>query len=56
MGAVGAVVTGAVGTLVVVALWAWLFPALRRVDTLEKAAVRPPLEGEDAPDIAPSNH
>ncbi len=56
VGAVAAVVSGAVGTLVVVALWAWLFPALRRVDTLEKAAVRPPLSGEDTPDIAPSTH
>ncbi len=35
VGAVPAVVTGAVGTLVVVGLWAWLFPELRRVDQLE---------------------
>lgn len=35
VGAVPAVVAGAVGTLVVVGLWAWLFPELRRVDRLE---------------------
>lgn len=56
LGAVMAVVSGAVGTIVVVLLWAWLFPALRRVDTLEKAAARAPLPGEDTPDVAPSTH
>ncbi|NMO20101.1 MFS transporter [Pyxidicoccus fallax] len=35
VGAVPAVVVGAVGTLVVVGLWAWLFPELRQVDRLE---------------------
>lgn len=35
IGAVPAVVCGGVGTLVVVSLWAWLFPAIRRVDRLE---------------------
>ncbi len=34
-GAVPAVVLGGVGTLAVVALWAWLFPQLRQVDTLD---------------------
>ena len=34
MGAVPAVVAGGVGTIVVVALWSWLFPALRKVDSL----------------------
>jgi hypothetical protein len=34
-GVVPAVVLGGMGTLVVVALWAWLFPQLRRVDALE---------------------
>ncbi len=34
MGAVPAVVAGGVGTIVVVALWSWLFPALRKVDHL----------------------
>jgi hypothetical protein len=35
MGAVNAVVVGAVGTLVVVALWAWFFPELRDVNRLD---------------------
>lgn len=48
VGAVFAVVTGAVGTLAVVALWAWAFPELRRVDSLEKAA-REPLPGDAEP-------
>jgi MFS family permease len=34
LGTVPAVVAGGVGTIVVVALWAKLFPALRKVDTL----------------------
>jgi MFS family permease len=34
-GVVPAVVLGGAGTLAVVALWAWLFPQLRQVDTLE---------------------
>ena len=33
-GTVPAVVLGGIGTLVVVLLWAWMFPALRRVDRL----------------------
>ena len=32
-GAVPAVVLGGVGTLVVIGLWAWLFPELRQADT-----------------------
>jgi MFS family permease len=35
LGAEASVVLGGVGTLVVVLLWAWRFPALRRVDRLE---------------------
>ena len=35
-GTVPAVILGGVGTLAVVALWAWLFPQLRRVDALER--------------------
>jgi hypothetical protein len=35
LGAVPAVVLGGVGTLLVVALWAWRFPELRRVDRLD---------------------
>jgi hypothetical protein len=34
-GAVGAVVAGGVGTLLVMALWLWRFPALKNVDRLE---------------------
>jgi MFS family permease len=34
-GAVRAVVIGGVGTLIVVAVWAWRFPELRKVQTLE---------------------
>jgi MFS family permease len=37
-GPVQAVVLGGLGTLLVVAIWAWKFPALRKVDTLESAA------------------
>ncbi|MFY0571823.1 MFS transporter [Archangium lansingense] len=49
VGVVPAVVAGAVGTLVVVALWAWAFPELRRVDHLEDAA-RQPLPGDAGPE------
>jgi len=34
MGTVPAVVAGGVGTIIVVGLWSWLFPALRKVDSL----------------------
>ena len=33
-GTVPAVIAGGLGTIVIVALWAWLFPALRHVDEL----------------------
>jgi MFS family permease len=39
LGAVPSVVLGGVGTLLVVALWAWRFPRLGRVDRLQDAAV-----------------
>jgi MFS family permease len=39
LGVVPSVVVGGIGTLVVVALWLRLFPALRNVDRLESAAV-----------------
>ena len=39
-GAVPAVVVGGVGTCLVVALWAWLFPDLRRVDELQAEGTR----------------
>lgn len=39
-GTVPAVVLGGVGTIVVVALWAWLFPELRKVDQLTAKELR----------------
>ncbi|MBI3303594.1 MAG: MFS transporter [Deltaproteobacteria bacterium] len=36
IGTVPAVVLGGIGTLAVVALWAWLFPQLRQVEALDK--------------------
>ncbi len=39
MGAVPAVVAGGVGTIVVVALWSWLFPSLRKVDRLTQESL-----------------
>jgi hypothetical protein len=38
MGAVPAVVLGGVGTLVIVALWAWMFPQLRKADRLTQVS------------------
>src|SRR3954464_16083136 len=38
LGVVPAVLLGGIGTIVVVALWAALFPALRRVDELVRRA------------------
>jgi len=35
LGAIPSVVLGGVGTVLIAALWAWWFPALRRVDRLE---------------------
>ena len=37
LGTVPAVVAGGVGTLAIVALWAWMFPSLRRVDQLSES-------------------
>ena len=34
LGAVPAVILGGAGTLLVVAVWAWMFPELRKADTL----------------------
>src|SRR5450432_1847405 len=42
-GTVPAVVIGGIGTIVVVALWAWLFPALRQVNALTPAAKTSPV-------------
>jgi len=40
LGTVPAVLFGGVSTLAVVALWAWLFPALRRIDRLAEVTPR----------------
>jgi hypothetical protein len=50
MGAVPAVVAGGIGTIVVVALWSWFFPALRKVDQLtpESLAIAAELDLTDA--------
>jgi hypothetical protein len=40
-GTVPAVVLGGVGTLVVIAVWAWIFPELRRIRSLD--ALKTPL-------------
>ena len=40
-GTVPAVVLGGIGTLVVIGLWAWLFPALRQADRLTSAELVP---------------
>jgi MFS family permease len=39
LGTVPAVVLGGAGTLLIVALWSWLFPALRRVDRLTAESI-----------------
>jgi MFS family permease len=44
-GPVVSVVSGGIGTLVVVAVWAARFPALRRVRTLAEAKATPPAHG-----------
>ena len=37
LGLVPAVVLGGIGTLAIVGLWAWLFPELRKTETLTSA-------------------
>jgi MFS family permease len=50
LGAVPAAVLGGVGTLVVVAVWALLFPSLRRADRLDAGGLSPlPEKGAGAP-------
>jgi MFS family permease len=39
-GTVPAVVLGGLGTMVVVGLWAWLFPSLRKLDRLDGTSIR----------------
>jgi MFS family permease len=40
LGAVPAALAGGLGALTIVALWAWLFPPLRRVDRLSEVSVK----------------
>jgi hypothetical protein len=40
LGLVPSIVLGGVGTLVVVAIWAWRFPALRKVDRLGTGSIQ----------------
>ena len=40
IGTVPAVILGGIGTLVVTALWAWWFPALRKIDRLDETVER----------------
>jgi len=52
IGAVPAVLFGGISTLAVVALWAWRFPALRRINRLAEVTPRagdPPPSGTPAP-------
>lgn len=51
-GAVKAVVLGGVGTVVVVALWAWLFPAMRRIKRLDQSQATPE-PAQEADSVAP---
>jgi hypothetical protein len=44
-GVVRSVVLGGIGTLAIVAAWAWRFPALRRVDRLGSLAPAKPPNG-----------
>jgi MFS family permease len=44
LGVVPSVVLGGVGTLLVVGLWAWLFPELRKANELTRGSVSGPLE------------
>ena len=47
-GTVPAVVLGGVGTLVVIALWAWIFPDLRRIGALHNLKAVPAEEDPEA--------
>ena len=44
LGTVPAVIAGGVGTILIVSLWAWLFPALRKVDDLARHGAPQKLE------------
>lgn len=49
LGTVPSVVLGGVGTVLVVVLWAWLFPSLRRVGRLDASLLEPEEEREAQP-------
>jgi MFS family permease len=52
LGTIPAVVIGGVGTCLVVAIWAWLFPSLRRVDRLDAAVLSAAQRGEKGTETA----
>jgi len=52
MGAVPAVIVGGVGTLVIVALWARMFPDLRNMDRLIPIAEAPLAEASKQQEMA----
>ncbi len=54
-GTVPAVVLGGVGTMIVVVLWAWLFPSLRQMDTLEGATLEPAIAEATTAHGSPDN-
>jgi MFS family permease len=45
LGAVPSVVLGGVGTILIVGLWAWMFPELRNADQLTRGSPSGPVEG-----------
>jgi len=49
LGVVGAIVTGGIGTLAVVAIWWKAFPALRNIDTLDDVRAESPTRRENSP-------
>lgn len=53
-GTVASVIYGGIGTLVVVALWAWMFPDLRRVERLTMPAIIMPDRGNPESELSPA--
>lgn len=49
LGTVPAVILGGIGTLVVTALWAWMFPELRNADTLTVPQLEKTVAASEAP-------
>ena len=54
-GVVPAVVLGGIGTMVVVGIWAWLFPSLRQLDKLDGRAMEPVIAEAMTAHGAPDN-